>query len=488
MSVDLPDLANVRSGATVVACSDEFFAPAIRMLDPQPPVSRKGEFDEHGQWMDGWETRRRRGARRHDGAFDWAVVRLGSPGVVETAVLDTANFSGNQMESAALDVAYLPGNPSPEEVLAAEWTEVLPTTPLGPDAAHVAAVPVRLCGTHVRLRAAPDGGLARLRLHGRALVDPRDHDGLTPDLAAEQTGGLVTACSDMHFGRRGNLIAPGDSRTMGEGWETRRRRGPGEDWAVVHLAAEADLVQVVVDTRHFKGNAPESCDLEGSTDGETWTPLVQGFRLQPDQRHAVRIPSSAACSWLRLTVHPDGGVARLQAFGTPTADGRSGWLLHWLAALPAAARHGVLRSLCGSTSWVQTVDAESPWASPEEFLQSCRRSWEALGPEDWLQALSAHPRIGDRPAAGSQERREQSAAEAAPEDVRAAIARGNADYDARFGFTYVVRAAGRSAQEMLALLEQRLRNDSKTELGVAAGQQWEITALRIQRLLHGEPR
>lgn len=483
--LDLPDLAGERFGGIVIACSDEFFGPASRMLQPSAPVFRKGVFDEHGQWMDGWETRRRRGQRRYDGAFDWAVIRLGAPGIVRAVVLDTAHFVGNQMESAALDGAYLPGNPSPEQVLDADWTEILAPVPLGPSAEH-SAVPQRfLTVTHVRVRAAPDGGLARLRLHGEAMPDPRELDGLSHDVAAARNGGVVTACSDMHFGRRANLIAPGDARTMGEGWETRRRRGPGDDWSIVRLAGESLVEQVTVDTRHFRGNAPHGCELHGSGDGVVWTSLLPEVLLQPDQEHVLRVPALAPVSWVRLTVHPDGGVARLRVLGRASDAGRVDRALRWLSALPEPALLPTLRALCGSSAWVSDVAKSRPWSSEDELLAAARAAWQARLPSDWLEALSAHPRIGERPSAGSQEEREQSAAETAAVATMEAIASGNVAYEEKFGFTYVVRASGRSAEEMLGLLTERLGNDHAAELEAAAAQQWEISELRIARLLHG---
>ncbi|RZS91680.1 allantoicase [Motilibacter rhizosphaerae] len=478
-----PDLTGARFGGTVIAVSDEFFGPAERMLQPDRPVSRRGTYDEHGQWMDGWETRRRRGERRYDGAADWAVIRLGAPGVPTVVVVDTGWFSGNQMESAALDGTWLPGNPSPSEVLAAEWEELLPPQPLEPDALHALPVPVSRTVTHVRLRAAPDGGIARLRVHGPALPDPRLADGLTVDLAAAEWGGIVPSCSDMHFGRRANLVAPGEARSMGEGWETRRRRGPGADWVRLTLATECTLRQVILDTRHFKGNAPESAELSGRSSREEWVPLVPPTPLQPDQRHHLAVDSAEPVRELLLTVHPDGGVARLRTAAVPTAAGRREWAERWLDALPEAALRRELTAVCGSSRWVEDVLSRRPFL--DALPSVAEEVWNTLPDRDRLEALLAHPRIGEKPRAGSQERREQAGADGADTAVLAEIATGNAAYEERFGFTYVVRASGRTADEMLALLRQRLDNDPETELEVASAQQLEILLLRVRRLLEG---
>ena len=330
----------------------------------------------------------------------------------------------------------------------------------------------------------PDGGVARLRLHGRAVPDPADLDGLTIDLAAAQLGGEVVACSDMHFGRRTNLIAPGESRVMAEGWETRRRRGPGHDWATVRLAGEGVLQRVVVDTRLFRGNAPGACDLEtaDSSDGP-WTGLLTGVRLQPDQAHELALPESRTARWVRLSVHPDGGVARLRVLGRLTLDGRRELALSWLSMSPDHVIRTVLRGVCGSSAWVEAMLAAKPWR--DGILEAAALAWEQVGPDDWREALATHPRIGDRPPAGSQESREQSSAAAADASVLEAIAAGNRAYEEKFGMTYVVRASGRTAQELLEILQSRLANDPADELTAAAAAQAEITALRLTRLLDG---
>jgi allantoicase len=140
-----------------------------------------------------------------------------------------------------------------------------------------------------------------------------------------------------------------------------------------------------------------------------------------------------------------------------------------------------LLAACGSPGWVAAVGAAAPFTDLTELLAVGERTWWSLTEQDWKDALAAHPRIGDRPAAGTQEQREQSAAQDADVAVLEEIAAGNRRYEETFGFTYVVRASGRSAPEMLAMLQDRLGNDPLTELEVAAAQQWEITALRLHR-------
>ena len=181
--------------AGVVATNEDTFADAENLLVAAPAEYRPHTFGHKGQIMDGWESRRRRGAsagQPHptDEDHDWAIVRLGAAGRVRGVVVDTAHFTGNYPETAAVQGASVPGHPSPEEVAAAGWTDLVPRTPLRGDTAHAFAVDHPGRFTHVRLLIWPDGGVARLREQGQVLPDPRELDGLTVDLAAQEFGGV----------------------------------------------------------------------------------------------------------------------------------------------------------------------------------------------------------------------------------------------------------------------------------------------------------
>ena len=150
--------------------------------------------------------------------------------------------------------------------------------------------------THVRLNIFPDGGVARLRVYGEVVVDWQAvaRRGRAIDLASIRHGGLVLGASDMHFGAKDNMIMPGRAKNMGDGWETRRRRGPGHDWAIVRLGTPGALTRVEIDTNHFKGNYPESASLDGCCepgaaldalpDG-AWREILPRTTLRPDHRH-----------------------------------------------------------------------------------------------------------------------------------------------------------------------------------------------------------
>ena len=323
--LELLDLASSRLGAAVVAANDEFFAAKENLLKAAAPVWREGEYTERGKWMDGWETRRRRDLGPD--AHDWCIVRLGARGIVRGVELNTAFFTGNYPEFCAVDGSDISGMPTPEELRRADWRELLPRTALKGDTHNIIAVVKADPATHLRLRIYPDGGVARLRVHGEVVADwdrlRRQGD---VDLAAAEHGGTVVACSDMFYGSRHNLIMPGEATHMGDGWETKRRRGPGHDWTIVRLGAPGTIRRVDVDTRHFKGNAPGACSLDAAhlTGGQSlehaaWREVLPRSPLQPHARHAFEeaLRESGDVTHARLNIFPDGGIGRLRIWGRP---------------------------------------------------------------------------------------------------------------------------------------------------------------------------
>ena len=325
---ELPDLASERLGGAVLAASDEFFAPKEALLRPGAPEWREGEYTERGKWMDGWET------RRHSDGEDWCVVRLGAPGIVRGIVVDTTHVRGNFPEACSAEVCALPA-PAPLDALeAAAWVEILPRTPLHGDAPNLMGVETELRATHLRLRIFPDGGVARLRVHGEVVPEWTRfaRGGGEVDLAALENGGRVVACSCMFYGRAENMILPGRSVMMRDGWETRRRRGAGHEWAVLRLAAPGAIHRVEIDTDHFLGNAPERCTLEavhapGASAEELasapWRTLLAETTLLPHARHRFEeLASAVPATHVRIAIHPCGGIARLRLFGTLSEGAR----------------------------------------------------------------------------------------------------------------------------------------------------------------------
>ena len=321
---ELVDLAAERLGGSVLLANDEFFAPKEALLKAGAPEWREGVYTERGKWMDGWETRRRRTP-----GHDWCIVRLGVPGIIRGVVVDTSFFTGNFPESCSIEGASIDGLPDPATLAAdgsVRWTPLLERSPLAGHSRNVFPVSHDARVTHLRLSIYPDGGVARLRVHGE--VKP-GADVLRPgreiDLAAIEHGGWVVVCSDMFYGHRQNLLMPGRSTHMGDGWETKRRRGPGHDWTIVRLAERSTIARVELDTDHYRGNAPGSCSLDccdaplatvaDLSSGVAWRELQAASPLQPHTRHAWSCVSTTPATHVRLNIFPDGGVARLRVFG-----------------------------------------------------------------------------------------------------------------------------------------------------------------------------
>ncbi len=317
------NLADSRLGAQALEASDEFFAAKERMLDPAPAEFVPGKYDENGKWMDGWESRRRRGP-----GHDWCIVRLARPGRIHGVDLDTSHFTGNYPPAASLDGCTL-GEGDPDANT--QWFPLLQAVDLAGNRHHYFPIDEAAEVSHVRINLLPDGGLARLRLYGspRFDVTADDGDGLI-DLAAALQGGTVVAANDQHFGLASNLLLPGRGLTMGDGWETRRRRKPGSDWCILALARPGTIEAIEVDTAHFKGNFPESCSLQAAMAYGTataaliaesifWPELLPAQRLRADAQHYFHgeILAHAPISHVRLTIHPDGGVSRLRLRGRP---------------------------------------------------------------------------------------------------------------------------------------------------------------------------
>ncbi|MGH3098095.1 MAG: allantoicase [Streptosporangiales bacterium] len=319
----LPDLASRRFGGSVPTASDELFAERENLIKPEPPAYDPYTFGHKGQVYDGWETRRRR-----EPGQDHAFVRLGVPGVVRGVVVDTAYFRGNFPPEVSIEGCVVDGYPSPDELEAADWLPLVPRSPARGDARNAYDVDVSHLVTHVRLTIYPDGGVARLRVHGEPVADPRFLLDGALDLAAMENGGTITGCSNMFYGSPENLIAPGLARVMGEGWETSRRRDDGNDWVEFGLAGPGTVRLAELDTTCFKGNAPGWASLRGRGSGD-WVELLPRTRLQPDTRHRFLLEAVDEVDRVRLDVYPDGGMARVRLHGDLSAQARAALTQRW---------------------------------------------------------------------------------------------------------------------------------------------------------------
>jgi allantoicase len=498
----LPNLASERLGARVIAANDEFFAPKENLLKESKPIFIEDKYTDRGKWMDGWETRRRRIP-----GHDWCMVRLGLPGIIREVIVDTSYFRGNYPEQCSLEACAIP----PETVLKRElealhapttkWYELISESDLKGDSQNEFEIRGDHRFTHVRLKIFPDGGVARLRIHGEVVPTPA-RASLSPremDLAAIQNGGRVLAASDEFFSAPLNLLMPGRGKGMHDGWETRRRRGTGHDWAIIKFGVPGTIRRIEVDTAFFKGNYPDSCSIDAisttnATDPDAtapWRALLPQMKLRANASHLFRkeIIGAKAASHIRFNIYPDGGVSRLRIWGVPAA-GSQGSGLNWLNSLPDKKAAAALLDCCGSQEWVRRMLAKRPFSNADEITRAADEIWDSLGRKDWLQAFRHHPRIGAKKAlrkqsakAGEWSTKEQSGVARASRDARTVLVAANRAYEAKFGHIFIICATGKSAEEIQQELQRRLGNDRETELRIAAEEQRKITRLRLEKLL-----
>lgn len=329
-AAELPDwarrsvnLADPRLGAAGLYASDEFFAPLERLLNPEPAVFVPGQYDANGKWMDGWETRRKRTLGQ-----DWSLIKLGRRGIIRGFDVDTSHFTGNFAPAISIDATDCASD-DPAVLQQAQWTRILPSTTLQGNRHHLLEIASTDTWSHLRLTIYPDGGIARLRVYGQPVgVFAEDEPERRYDLVALENGGRAVAWNDAHFGAAANLILPGRGVNMGDGWETRRRREPGNDWCILQLGAPGCIERVEVDTAHFKGNFPARCSLQAARlDGGTdqsivtqsmfWPVLLPEQPLTMDALHSFNegIADLGPVTHVRFNIIPDGGVSRLRLWG-----------------------------------------------------------------------------------------------------------------------------------------------------------------------------
>ncbi|HMP88671.1 MAG TPA: allantoicase [Kiritimatiellia bacterium] len=313
------DLASEKIGGKTLSANDEFFAEKENLLKEGRGIFIADKFTDRGKWMDGWETRRKRTP-----GHDWCIVELGLPGVIHGVDIDTNHFLGNNPAFASIDAAMSAHG---------EWTEILPRSPLNPGAQNLFAIGSRTPWTHLRLNIYPDGGVARFRVYGDVYKDWTNADPAeTIDLAALANGGKAVACSDMFFSSMHNLIMPGRAANMGDGWETKRRRGMGYDWVIVKLARPGIISQLEVDTNHFKGNYPDECSMDAclapdenidilTWNDVEWVQVLPRTKLQAHHQHYFDrdLKNKGPFSHVKLNIFPDGGISRLRVLGNVAA-------------------------------------------------------------------------------------------------------------------------------------------------------------------------
>lgn len=463
------DLISERVGGRIVACNDEFFAPAQNLIKVEEPVAND-EYTDRGKWMDGWETRRRR-----EPGHDWVIIKLGIPGRVRRVTVDTSFFTGNYPEHFSLEAS---GVGDAEQ---AEWVEIAPRSRLsGSSVAEFQVVdPHRV--ELIRFNIYPDGGVARLRVEGdpipaMQLVCPEGD----VDLADASVGAEVIDASDLHYSHPTNLLRPTESEGMWDGWETKRRRDDGHDWVVVRLGMRGIVDRLIVDTTHFKGNAPGWVSAELSDNPMSWTTIAERVPVDPDRMNFIDI-AGAVGSYLRLSMHPDGGIARLRVLGSPDRTEAGERRVGYVNSLFGQAAVRFFYSACSSPAWVDDMIGRRPFATAASVLDEADLVFGSLDEQDWLEAFAGHPRIGER--GDETANREQAGAASASRETIRELIDVNRSYEDKFGFTYIVYATGKTADEMLAIARERLDNDRETEIANAAAEQRRITAARLGRML-----
>ncbi len=500
----LADLTAERLGGRVLEANDDFFAPKENLLKEANPIFIEGKYTARGKWMDGWETRRRRTP-----GHDWCIIRLGLPGIIRGVVVDTSFFTGNYPERVSLEGCDL-GDHHPyageKGRLRSEktnWVQFFAETPLKGDSRNLFSVENGSRFTHLRLKIYPDGGVARLRVHGEALPGAgilSSHAEI--NLVAVENGGSVVVSSDQFYGAPRNLLMPYRAKNMGDGWETKRRRGPGHDWAILKLGVPGTIHRVEVDTAHFKGNYPDSCALQAASAKDAaidalnaaslpWEEVLPNTKLKANHRHVFRkVQHAGVATHVRFQIFPDGGVSRLCVFGRPHVPADRSKSLDQFNRLPRQRAMRALLDCCGSKKWAQQIAARRPFASEPEFMGAADSIWSALTREDWLEAFLHHPPIGETRAKARQSAtasrwssNEQSSAQKATPEVLQTLTAQNRAYADKFGYVFLICATGKSSEEILHALRQRLPNDPGTELRVAAEEQRKITRLRLEKLL-----
>ena len=316
----LIDLAQSRLGSKIVFKTNEFFAPAKRIINPWPPVFKEGVFDKHGKWMDGWETKRKRGK-----GYDYLILKLGRSGQISKIDIDTSYFSGNQPTKVSLQACFskkkLPNKNS-------KWTTILKKKPTKANSHHFFNIKNKSIFTHIKLNIFPDGGVARIRIYGSMEI-LKNFTGKVLNLTSVLNGATPIACNNEHFGRAENILAPGTGKNMGDGWETRRSRGKNFDWLIIKCAVAGKINKIQIDTHHFKGNYPDKCSIQAAlidkkissraivNNSKKWKLLLNKVKLHAHQKHNFKnnLMKDKKVNYIKINIFPDGGISRIRVFG-----------------------------------------------------------------------------------------------------------------------------------------------------------------------------
>ena len=325
---DQIDIASSDHGSKVIYCSDEFFADSGRMLQASDPQWIEGKYDKNGKWMDGWESRRRR-----DGKNDFCFIRLGSTSIINNFNIDTTHFTGNFAPGISILGCSVPGGTTDDRVVdgsaVSEWFDLLDQEKLEGDSHNLFSCKSTQPLTHLKITLYPDGGIARFRAYGNAWSDDTKYQITGTNVISKKSGARAVFANDEHFGCLSNVLEENDPLSMADGWETRRRRKPGNDWGIIALSRPAKVHEIVIDTKFFKGNFPDTFSISSTNITEpdddaliekskTWDLLIERKKLGMNQIHVfnkTNLLHNDSITHIRIDIFPDGGIARLKLIG-----------------------------------------------------------------------------------------------------------------------------------------------------------------------------
>lgn len=315
----LIDLAQPRLGTKIIYKTDDFFASANRIINPTEPVFKIGVFDKHGKWMDGWESRRKRTT-----GHDYIIIKLGRPGIIKKVDVDTSHFNGNQPAMVSIEGSYSKS----DKLNQFRWQPLLSKKKTKADSHHYFTIKNNQVFTHIKFNIFPDGGVARLRLYG-SISKSKKLKNKKINLASLLDGSSVIACNNEHFGKAENILAPGKAKNMGDGWETRRRRGKGFDWLILNTLDGKEIDKIEISTHHFKGNFPSHCSIQAAyltnsknskqivKSSTKWRYLLKNVKLSADKVHVFKnmLLKKDKVNYIKINIFPDGGISRFKIFG-----------------------------------------------------------------------------------------------------------------------------------------------------------------------------
>ena len=270
--------------------------------------------------MDGWESRRKRIS-----GHDYLIIKLGRSGTINTIDVDTSHFNGNQPSMISLEGCYS----NSKNFKKFKWKSLVSKKKVKKDNHHIFNVSSKSVFNHIKLNIFPDGGVARLRVYGSISKEINKSKNKIINLTSLLNGASIIACNNEHFGKAENILAPGKSKNMGDGWETRRRRSKGHDWLILNSIKGKKINKIEISTHHFKGNFPSHCSLQAAfipnkksassivKSSNNWRFLLSKVSLYANKTHYFKnkLMKNNKINYIKINIFPDGGISRFKIFG-----------------------------------------------------------------------------------------------------------------------------------------------------------------------------